>query len=64
MFAEEESSQCQFGTPIVDGERVAISWSAKTRLIDGGTEDLIGVSLLRFGADGLVIEERDFTVEG
>ncbi len=33
---------------------------AQTRLTNGGTEDLAGVSLLRFGADGTVVEERDF----
>jgi hypothetical protein len=27
---------------------------------DGGTEDLAGVSLLRFAPDGLVVEHRDF----
>jgi len=64
VFAEEESSQVQFGTPIVDGDRAAVSWNAQTRLVNGGTENLTGVSLLRFAADGLVIEERDFTVEG
>jgi hypothetical protein len=37
VFAEEESAECRFGAPFVDG-----------------------VSLLRFGADGLVVEERDF----
>ncbi len=26
----------------------------------GGAEDLAGVSLLRFRADGLVVEERDY----
>jgi hypothetical protein len=45
VFAEEESAQCRFGA---------------TRLTDGGSEDLAGVSLLRFGSDGLVVEERDF----
>jgi hypothetical protein len=59
-FAEEESAQCQFGPPVVDGDRAAVPWSAQTRLTDGGAEDLAGVSLLRFGADGLVVEERDF----
>jgi hypothetical protein len=39
----------------------AVPWSAQTRLKDGGTENLAGVSMLRFGADGLVSEERDFT---
>jgi len=59
VFAEEESAECRFGVPIVDGDLAAVPWSAQTRLADGGTEDLAGVSLLRFGADGLVVEERD-----
>jgi hypothetical protein len=41
-----------------------VPWRAQTRLTDGGTEDLAGVSLLRFGADGLVVEERDFWNHG
>jgi hypothetical protein len=40
------------------------SASAQTRLTDGGTEDLAGVSVLRFRADGLVVEERDFWNQG
>ena len=60
VFAEEESAQCWFGTPIVDGDQAAVPWTAQTRLTDGGTEDLAGASLLRFGPDGLVLEERDF----
>ncbi len=64
VFAEEESAQCRFGTPIVDGDQAAVPWSAQTRLKDGGTEDLAGVSLLRFSADGLVVEERDFSAQG
>ena len=64
VFAEEEPAQCRFGTPIVDGDQAAVSWSAQTRLRDGGTEDLAGVSSLRFSADGLVMEERDFSARG
>jgi predicted SnoaL-like aldol condensation-catalyzing enzyme len=64
VFAEEESAQCQFGAPIVDGDRVAVHWTAQTRLTDGSTEDLAGVSLLRFRADGLVVEHRDFWSQG
>ncbi len=60
VFAEEESARCRFGTPIVDGDQAAVPWTAQTRLTDGGTEDLAGVSLLRFRDDGLVVEERDF----
>jgi hypothetical protein len=63
VFAEEESANCEFGRPIVDGDQAAVAWSAQTRLADGGTEDLAGVSLLRFGTDGLVLEHRDFWVQ-
>jgi hypothetical protein len=59
-FAEEESAECSFGEPIVDGKWAAVEWSAKTLLKDGGTEKLAGVSLLRFDEDGLVVEQRDF----
>jgi hypothetical protein len=64
VFAEEESARCQFGPPIVDGDHAAVPWSAHTRLTDGSTEDLAGVSVLRFSADGLVLEERDFWNQG
>lgn len=49
------------------GRRVgaaAVTWSAQTRLVDGGTEDLAGVTVLRFDASGLVLEHRDFSVFG
>jgi SnoaL-like domain len=62
VFAEEESARCEFGTPIVAGDRAAVSWSAQTKLVDGGTEDLVGVSLLRFDGDGLVLEQLDVWV--
>jgi hypothetical protein len=64
VFEEEESAECKFGGPIVDGDRAAVTWSAQTRLVDGGTEDLAGVTVLRFDASGLVLEHRDFSVFG
>lgn len=64
VFEEEESAECEFGRPIVDGDQAAVTWSAQTRLVDGGTEDLAGVSVLRFDASGLVLEHRDFSVFG
>jgi SnoaL-like domain len=64
VFAEEESAECQYSTPIVDGDQAAVHWTAQTRLVDGGTENLAGVSLLRFNQDGLVVEHRDFWNEG
>ena len=59
-LAEEESAACEFGEPIVDGDRAAVDWSAETKLKEGGAEKLAGVSLLRFDEDGLVVEQRDF----
>jgi hypothetical protein len=59
-LSEEESAECDFGEPIVDGDRAAVEWSAATRLKDGSTEKLAGVSLLRLDDHGLVIEQRDF----
>ena len=59
-LAEEVSAECEFRDPIVEGDRAAIQWTARTKLKDGSSERLHGVSLLRFGADGLVDEQRDF----
>ena len=63
-LAEEESADCEFGEPIVEDDRAAVEWRAETRLKDGGSEKLAGVSLLRFDADGLVTEQRDFWAAG
>ena len=59
-LADEASAECEFREPIVDGDRATVEWSAETKLKDGGSEKLAGVSLLRFDADGLVVEQRDF----
>jgi hypothetical protein len=64
VFAAEESAECQFDQPIVDGDRACVRWSARTRLVNGGSENLAGVSLLRFDAAGLVVEHLDFSVFG
>jgi hypothetical protein len=63
-LAEEAAAECEFAEPIVDDDRAAVEWSAETKLKDGGGEKLAGVSLLRFDADGLVTEQRDFWAEG
>jgi ketosteroid isomerase-like protein len=59
-LAAEESAECEFREAIVDGDRAVVQWSAETKLKDGGTEKLAGVSLLRFDDAGFVIEQRDF----
>jgi SnoaL-like domain len=59
-LAEEETAECEFGEPIVEGDRATVEWHAETKLKDGRTEKLAGVSLLRFDDAGLVSEQRDF----
>lgn len=57
-FGEERDVRAWFGTPIVDGDRAAVEWWAA--LVDEGREvTLAGTSVLRFDADGLVLEQRD-----
>jgi hypothetical protein len=60
VFGEEETTVCEFGDPIVDGDLAAVTWSATTQLKNGETEVLAGVSVLRFTQDGLVAEQRDY----
>lgn len=60
----EAWADCEFLEPIVDGNRAVVEWRADTRLKDGGTEKLAGVSLLRFDENGLVVEQRDFWAGG
>jgi|SRR6186997_1755460 SnoaL-like protein len=63
-LSQEVAEECWFGEPIVDGDGAAVEWSAKTKAKDGTGETLAGVSLLRFDADGLVVEQRDFWAGG
>ena len=63
VFGEERGAQALFAEPLVDGECAVVEWRAQTRLVDGGEEALSGVSLLRFGGDGRVLEQRDIWCE-
>jgi ketosteroid isomerase-like protein len=57
-FAEEEGPRVWVGQPVVDGERASVEWWAA--LTENGVETtLVGTSVLRFDADGLVVEQRD-----
>ena len=58
VFAEEEDPRVWMGEPIVDGDRAAISWWASLRE-EGADSTLAGTSVLRFDADGLVVEQWD-----
>jgi hypothetical protein len=58
VLAEEEDPRVFMGEPIVDGDRAAIPWWASLRE-EGADATLAGTSILRFGADGLVVEQWD-----
>jgi SnoaL-like domain len=58
VLGEEEDPRVWMSEPIVDGDRAAVSWWASLR--EAGAETtLAGTSVLRFDADGLVIEQWD-----
>jgi hypothetical protein len=59
-LAAQDSTECEFDEPLVDGDRAAVTWRAEPRLEAGGSMLLEGVSLLRFNSEGLVVEQRDF----
>jgi ketosteroid isomerase-like protein len=59
VLAEQAEAECRFGTPVVDGDRAAVDWCGVIVAHDGSVETVAGTSLLRFDADGLVVEQRD-----
>jgi hypothetical protein len=56
---EDELIECRFGPPLVAGDRAAVEWWAVVRA-NGEVQTLAGTSVLRFRADGLCIEQRDY----
>jgi hypothetical protein len=58
-FDAESGIECRFGEPITTGDRAAVEWWASW-VEDGQTLTLAGVTILRFGPDGLVVDHRDY----
>ena len=58
-FDDQAEAVCRFGSPIVDGDRAAVDWWGVITSRDGSVESIAGTSLLRFGDDGSVVEQRD-----
>jgi ketosteroid isomerase-like protein len=58
-FADQAEAECRFGEPVVSGDRAAVDWWGVITSTDGSVETVAGTSLLRFDADGLVVEQRD-----
>jgi hypothetical protein len=58
-FSEQDTAQCRFGEPVVEGDRATVEyWGVVS--FQGRDETIAGVSMLRFGQDGKVIEQRDY----
>ena len=58
VFGEEEDPRVHVGSPIVSGDRAAVSWWASLRE-EGVDTNLAGTSVLRFDSEGLVVEQWD-----
>jgi hypothetical protein len=58
-FALEAGIECRFGEPLVTGRRAAVQWWASFEE-DGKEVSLAGVTVLRFGDDGLVVQHTDY----
>lgn len=59
QFAAEQNVECWFGQPLATDEWAAVEWWAAWR--EGGRElTYAGVTLLRFDAEGQVVEHRDY----
>ena len=58
-FSEQDEAEVWFGEPVVSGDRATCEyWAVVT--FRGKDETVAGISVLRFGADGLVTEQRDY----
>jgi SnoaL-like domain len=58
-FAEQDEAQVWMGDPIVAGDRAIVEYWAVVRY-EGRDETIAGISVLRFGPDGLVHEQHDY----
>ncbi len=58
-FDDQAEAECRFGEPLVARDRAAVDWWGVITSKDGSVETVAGTSLLRFGVDGRVVEQRD-----
>jgi hypothetical protein len=57
-FSEQDEAECWFGEPVVEGDRAAIEYWGIVRY-EGRDGTIAGIAFVRFGADGLVVAQRD-----
>lgn len=60
-FQDEAEARVWFSEPrVVGDDRAAVEYWGVSILRQGAVESIAGVALLRFGADGRVVEQRDY----
>lgn len=60
-FEAEEATEVRFGRPMVDGDLATVEyWVTAVEHEGAKPATLAGVGLLRFDAEGLVVEARDY----
>jgi hypothetical protein len=57
-FSEQDEAECWFGEPVVEGDRATVEYWGVVRF-QGEDETIAGTAMLRFGPDGLVVDQRD-----
>ena len=60
VLPETETREAWFGTPFEQGDRAAVEYWATLVEPDGTESTLVGCHAMRFDADGLVVEARDY----
>ena len=58
-FSEQDEADVWFGEPVVAGDRAACEYWGVVAF-RGKEETIAGVAVIRFGPDGLVVEQRDY----
>lgn len=60
-FAQEKAARFTFAEPVVASDgRAAVEYRAVITATDESVSTLAGTTLLRFNAEGLVVEHRDY----
>jgi len=63
VFAAEKLVQLWFGEPIVDGDWAAVEYWSVSLDRDGAEVSLAGCGVLRFGPDGLCVDDIEYWCE-
>lgn len=60
VVPEAEAPEVWFGEPVEEGDTAAVEYWALVVEPDGTESTIAGVHRMRFGADGLIVEARDY----